>query len=60
MKSPLKKKQKKKTVYLATFPKCRYTEYFKTTFPDDVDRYDFKYIGTGVDLTSLKEADFVF
>lgn len=58
--NPHKKKKKEKTTYLATFPKCRYNEYFKTTFPDDLERYDFEYVGIGVDLTSLKKTDFFF
>lgn len=45
---------------MATFPKCRYNEYFKTTFPDDLERYDFVYIGIGIHLTSLKRTDFFF
>lgn len=54
------KKKKRKTTYLATFPKSRYNEYFKTTFSDDLERYVFEYTGIGVDLTSLKEDDFFF
>lgn len=56
MQSPLKKK----TANLATFPRCRYNEYFKTTFPGDLERYDFVYIGIGIYLTSLKITDFFF
>jgi len=55
---PIKKKTKQ-TTYLATFPKRRYNKYFKTTFPDDLERHDFEYIGIGVDLSNLKEADFL-
>lgn len=54
MQSPLKKT----TIYLDTFPKCKYNEYFKTTLPGDLERYDFVYIGTGIYLTSLKRIDF--
>lgn len=56
MQSPLKKT----TIYLDTFPKCKYNEYFKTTLPGDLERYDFVYIGTGIYLTSLKRIDFFF